>query len=205
MSPRSRDRDKRSSRPFSTRTDLRRRPGGTRAERRSLLILCEGKTEKQYFVGMRTGAGPQLHVDAPDCDHVAVVREAKRRGTEEYDEIWCVLDTELDERLVTEILTEAQGTDVHIALSSPSFELWLILHLKYCSRPFQTAKEAERVLRELVPGWSKSATRFDDFKEGVEDACDRARRLHDGEGRPPNPSSAVWRLVESIRKPASDQ
>ena len=204
MSPRKPKPDGRSLRGFSRETDLRRRPGGTRAERRSLLILCEGATEKQYFSGMRTGQGPQLAVVAPGCDHVALVWEAKRRSSDEYDEIWCVLDTELDERLVTRVLQEAQGSDVHIAFSSPSFELWLILHLKDHARPFQSAKEAEKMLKALRPGWSKAATRFRDFEGGVVDACGRARRLHNGDGLPTNPSSAVWRLVERIRPQPAD-
>ncbi|WP_171068811.1 RloB family protein [Actinomadura geliboluensis] len=199
MAQQSRKRAGRPPRAFSTQTDLRRRAGGSRRERRSLLILCEGKTEKHYFTGMRTRTGPQLDVDAPDCDHVAIVREAKRRRADDYDEIWCVLDTELDDRLVGDILDEARGTDVRIAPSSPSFELWLILHLKDHRGPFQFAREAERTLKELRPGWSKSATRFEDFKEGLEPACARARKLHEGDGPPPNPSSAVWRLVKAIR------
>lgn len=202
MSPRARKPDGRSARAFNTETGLRRRPGGTRAERRSLLILCEGKTEKQYFTGMRTGRGPQLAIVAPACDHVALIGEAKRRRGDEYDEIWVVLDTELDDRLVNEVLREVQSSDISLAFSSPSFEFWLILHSKDYRRPFQSAKEAERELKSLRPGWSKATTRFEDFAGGVEDACGRARSLHDGDGFPPNPSSAVWRLVEKIRNPS---
>ncbi|TDD69801.1 RloB domain-containing protein [Actinomadura darangshiensis] len=205
MSPKSRRPGGRSNRAFNTQTDLRRRPGGTREERRSLLILCEGKTEKQYFSGMRTRRGPQLAIDAPGCDHVALAREATRRcGEAEYDEVWCVLDTELDDRLVNEVLKEAQGCDLGIAFSSPSFELWLILHCRDHTRPFQSAKEAEKALKVLRPGWSKALTRFEDFEIGVVDACGRARRLHDGDGLPPNPSSSVWRLVEKIRGPSAE-
>lgn len=200
MSPRSRKPAGRPARAFSTQTSLRRRPGGTRAERRSLLILCEGKTEKQYFAGMRTRLGPQLSIDAPGCDHVALVREARRRSGDEYDEIWCVLDTELDDGIVHEVIKEAHGSNISLAFSSPSFELWLILHSKNHTGPFQSAREAEKMLKALRPGWSKAATRFEDFEGGVGDACERARRLHEGDGLPPNPSSAVWRLVEKIRE-----
>jgi hypothetical protein len=200
MSPKGRKAQGRAARAFSTQTDLHRRPSGTRTERRSLLILCEGKTEKQYFSGMRTRRGPQLAIDAPGCDHVALVWEAERRRGDEYDEVWCVLDTELNDRLVNEVLREAQGRDLSLAFSSPSFELWLILHCKDHTRPFQSAREVEKALKVLRPGWSKATTNFEDFEDGVEDACERARRLHDGAGLPPNPSSAVWRLVEKIRE-----
>lgn len=60
------------------------------------------------------------------------------------------------------------------------------------------------MLKALRPGWSKAATRFRDFEGGVVDACGRARRLHNGDGLPTNPSSAVWRLVERIRPQPAD-
>lgn len=184
-------------------TTLGRRQSGSRQERLSFLLLCEGKTEKDYFTGMRTRRGPQLAVDAPQRDHLGLVREAGRRRSDEYDEVWCVLDTELNVHLVHELIREAQSSEIYLALSSPSFEFWLILHAKDYSRPFLSAREAERELKAIRPGWSKAATKFEDFEDGVNDACKRARRLHDGDGLPPNPSSAVWRLVEAIRRAES--
>ncbi|MFI0411541.1 RloB family protein [Actinomadura sp. 3N508] len=164
--------------------------------------MCEGKTEKLYFGGMRQCVRrvSQLTVKEPGEDHLSLVRRAAEIRTAEYDEVWCVLDTELNDELVAKLRTEAERLDVNLALSAPSFEFWLILHLRDCSRPFQSAREAEKQLRAILPSWSKTATRFDDFESGVADACKRARRLHDGDGWPPNPSSGVWRLVENIRR-----
>ncbi len=148
---------------------------------------------------MRARRGPQLAVDAPDCDHVGLVWEAARRRTGEYDEVWCVLDTELSDGLVSRLLDAARRADVRLALSSPCFEFWLILHLDDHTRPFQSAKEAKQRLNALLPGWSEAGTRYPDFAAGVRSACDRARRLQPDDGeRPRNPSSTAWRLVEKI-------
>ncbi|GAA0583268.1 RloB family protein [Actinomadura livida] len=190
---------KRSKQKVGRETSLARRPGGSREERISFLLLCEGKTEKNYFTGMRARRGVQLAVDAPKRDHLSIVREAGGRRSDEYDEIWCVLDTELDERLVRDLVQEARRSEVKLALTSPSFEFWLILHTREHNRPFQSARAAEKELKAIRPNWSKAATKFEDFEDGLDDACDRARKLHNGEGLPPNPSSAVWRLVEAIR------
>ncbi|TDC60710.1 RloB domain-containing protein [Actinomadura sp. GC306] len=202
MPPKSPKRSKRAARTgkVGRETSLERRPSGSREERLSFLLLCEGKTEKDYFTGMRTWRGPQLAVDAPKCDHRSLVREAGLRRSDEYDEVWCILDTELDDQLVQDLIREAQKSEVNLALSSPSFEFWLILHTKEHSRPFMSARAAEKELKAIRPGWSKSSTKFQDFEDGLEDACTRARKLHDGEGLPPNPSSAVWRLVGAIRR-----
>lgn len=187
-----------SERTFGTETNLVR--SGSRAERPSVLILCEGKTEKNYFTGMRTRRGPQINVDAPACDHLSVVEQAIGRRSDEYDAVWCVLDTELDPNLVKRLQREADRGGVHLALSTPCFEVWLILHHKDCAAPFQSADEAKKTLARLLPTWTEAGTRFADFDGGVVDACRRARRLDPtGEDHMKNPSTSVWKLVAKLR------
>ncbi|MEW9553977.1 RloB family protein [Nonomuraea sp. NPDC050783] len=192
MSPRTPDRKRTKVR---TDTDLERRKG-TRQERASFLILCEGKTEKDYFAGMRSRRGPHIDVDTPKADHLSIVREAVARRSDEYDAVWCVLDTELDETLVSAMTCEAARGSVELGLSTPCFEVWLMMHHEDCTRPFSSANEAKRRLRTLVPGWSEGNTRLPDFLDGVDAACVRARRL-DPTGREhlKNPSTNVWQLV----------
>lgn len=192
---------------ISRTTDLSRRSAiAARKERKSFLILCEGETEKHYFTGMRSRYGPQLDVDSPGCDHLGVLEEAIERAAEAkrsgapYHQVWCVLDTELDARLVEKIQYKMIGSGVEVALSCPSFEVWLILHINQWRRPFQSATEAKRLLAELRPKWSESATRFSDFAAGLSDARDRARSLDPtGRDHMGNPSSSAWRLTEAIR------
>src|SRR5690606_32587786 len=90
------------------RSSLDRRPPGTRIERKRFLILCEGDTEERYFLGMRVRGGPVLDVVTPRCRHLQVIDEARRRwNTDDYDEddeVWCVLDTELDRKLTLAML-----------------------------------------------------------------------------------------------------
>ncbi|WP_157777990.1 RloB family protein [Nocardia terpenica] len=204
--PRQRNSDRLARSRRSRTTDLNRRTAiRERNERYSVLIYCEGKTEKNYFTGMRTRHGPQIDVVCPEVDHVSVVREAGNRATAAngadvpYNSVWCVLDTELDADLVKSVREESGRANVSIAFSCPSFELWLILHLDDYTRPFQTADEAKKALRHLRPGWSEQNTCFADFKPGLGDALARARNLDpSGENPLRNPSSGVWRLVELI-------
>ncbi|MFD3703834.1 RloB family protein [Nocardia sp. NPDC058658] len=188
-------------------TDLNRRTAvRKRNERSSFLILCEGETEKNYFTGMRSRNGPQLDVNTPGRDHVAIIeaaiersQEAKRSGSA-YEQVWCVVDTELDFQLVERIQMKMIGSGVEVALSCPSFEAWLILHIMDCRRPFQSASEAKKRLQELRPKWSESATRFVDFVDGLQDAEHRAHTIDpSGRSHMTNPSSTVWRLTRKIR------
>lgn len=184
----------------STETRLRRNGRAAKEERSSYLVLCEGKTEKGYFSGMRSRRGPQIDVDVPKGDHLSAVREAVRRVSAEYDAVWCVLDTELDEALTAAMLREARRGSIELGLSTPCFEFWLILHHADCAKPFQSADDAKRKLKAILPSWSESDTRFSDFASGIEEACHRARKLGPDDGDLlRNPSTNVWELVESLR------
>ncbi|MEV0597512.1 RloB family protein [Nonomuraea cavernae] len=198
MSPRN---PRSQKKPFkiNTETDLDHKHSGTRQERTSYLILCEGKTERDYFVGMRTRHGPHIHVDIPGSDHVSIAREAAHRNSDEYSSIWCVLDTELDSVTTTKVLAIIQQSSANACLSTPSFETWLIMHHKDCLRPFQSADEAKRKLKAIIPSWSEGSTRFSDFSHGVQEAVRRARKIDpSGESVLKNPSSNVWQLVDRL-------
>jgi len=75
----------------------------------------------------------------------------------------------------------------------------LILHLRDGCPGFINAKQAVRFLQGLLPGWNKEALNFTNFQEAVANAVERAKRL----GEPPgaNPSTGVWRLIESLHAP----
>ncbi|MER5419608.1 RloB family protein [Streptosporangium roseum] len=190
---------------ISHETHLKWKGHGEKEERSSFLILCEGKTEKGYFSGMRSRRGPQIDVDIAKGDHVSAVREAVSRVSDEYDEIWCVLDTELNATLATAMRREARKGDgrVRLGLSTPCFEFWLILHHADWAKPFQSADAAKKKLKNVLPSWNEGNTRFADFADGVDGACERAQKLapggEDEEGAPKNPSTGVWQLVESIQ------
>ena len=158
MSPRNL-RGERNRKKINTETRLGRTRSGTRQERSSFLILCEGKTERDYFIGMRSRRGPQIDVDMPEVDHLSIVREACTRKSDEYSAVWCVLDTELDQSLTDDLVREASRASAELCLSTPRFEVWLIMHHVDCTRPFQSAEEAKKKLKSLVPSWSEEIGR----------------------------------------------
>ncbi|GIH68129.1 hypothetical protein Mth01_03820 [Sphaerimonospora thailandensis] len=150
-----------------------------------------------------------LDVVNPEVDHLSVIDEAQRRWrVDDYDdgdEVWCVLDTELDRDLAERMLSTAGG-EVQLGLSTPCFDFWLLLHHKEHRAPFQSAREVEKAVKCALPGWSKGSTRFADFEAGVDDACRRARAIDPkGNDHMRNPSTSVWRLVESIRESGDGQ
>lgn len=181
-----------------------KRPNGLR-EHPKVLILGEGETEHEYFVGLRdhfkrsgrgappsSGRGPEpvkVEITARTAASL-IVREALDRRSEGYSEIWAVFDTEGEDvshfrRQVRDARCSRADATVRTAVSHPTFEVWLLLHhlsrgeLNGCHLP----KDTERLLKKTVPGWAKgrvrrgkSGTDFADFQGGLGKAREQAAR-----------------------------
>ena len=200
MPNRSQARPARRRRPYMAiqyETDLRRR-NNVRPQRETLLVVTNGeRTERDYFEALRSEPWvvvvlrTKFERGAPDN---AVTRAVQIRQGDEYDKVWVVCD--VDEYDVSLAIEHAKDGEVSLALSVPSFEVWLILHISEKCPGFNNGDQAGDYLRGLLPSWDKTNLRFSDFKEGIADAVERAKKR----GEPPvdNPSTAVWRLVEVL-------
>jgi hypothetical protein len=96
----------------------------------------------------------------------------------------------------------AQRKEIGLAVSNPSFELWLILHFREQGAHL-TSRRAAELLGKHIRDYHKHV-RYEDLSMGYADAVERAsslerRHLEAGtEGG--NPSTGVHRLTERIRK-----
>jgi hypothetical protein len=178
-------------------TDLTRQ-SDVRPQRDTLLVVTNGeRTERDYFEALRrepwvvVALRTKFEGGAPDD---AVARAVQIRQGDDYDKVWVVCD--VDEYDVSLAIQNAKDGAVDLALSMPSFEVWLILHISERCPRFNNASQADEYLRKLVPSWDKTNLRFSDFKDGIADAVERAKKR----GEPPedNPSTAIWRLVETL-------
>lgn len=183
---------------FPRETDLTRRVN-IRDEGRSVLIVTNGKrTEVDYFNRIKEEpwvTATKVIVNFQTGEPAAVVlRTAIIRDENDYDEAWVVCD--VDQYDITSAITNSKARQVELILSVPCFEVWLILHLSDACPGFNDCPQAGRHLKGLLASWDKATLRFSDFRDGVFHAVARAKRL----GDPPdaNPSTAVWRVVESL-------
>ncbi|MCD0447847.1 RloB family protein [Actinocorallia sp. API 0066] len=156
-------------------------------------------TERLYFSGFKR-RGLQLEVINLEVDHRKVVEKAaERRRTDDYDTVWCVLDTELDPRMTQDLAKAAQDGDVRLVLSAPSFDFWLILHKNpEHRRPFGSAEAAKRELKRLVPGWEPGCTHFADFSDGLDGARKHAALIDPGPKHENHLFTEAWRLVDFL-------
>jgi len=118
------------------------RPRNPRPRKLKLLVVCEGKsTEFTYLDGLCHEQGvqdrfaPQLRRGRGGDARVVVrsainERDRQKHRDEAYEEVWCVLDVEGIEETarLNEAIALARREHMQLALSNPSFEVWLIAH-----------------------------------------------------------------------------
>lgn len=181
----------------------RRRRPPVREERSQILVVCGGRaTEPSYFRGLklaRRNPAVRVVVEKKGVDPVSLVRfAARKRDLIDCDQVRCVVD--VDEFDLLKAVDEARRARVHLAISNPCFEYWLLLHFESCAAPLVCYDDVHRKLRRHVPHYDKTALCFADFAAGVDAAVRRAqdRCASVGTEHERNPSSGVWRLVEQV-------
>ena len=168
-----------------------------------ILIVCEGEnTEPQYLKGFAGACkNPRVRVRVHDetgvpktlvClakeAKVEAEAQAKREGDSNlrFDTVWCVFDVD-EHPDIPAAMTMASDNGIELAISSPCFELWLILHFRDCPGGMHRHKLID----------------FADYEDRYPDAVQRATKLAEQAllvGNPLyNPSTGVYRLTELIR------
>ncbi|MFY7065317.1 RloB family protein [Nocardiopsis changdeensis] len=167
-----------------------------REEKQVHLVVCEGETEKGYFDSLHRHPDVRVHTvrtrKAKHPQREAVVATAARASGDEYTRVWAVFDT--DGADVRDLVARARKNGVEPVPSTPTFETWLILHIDDHRSPLLSGDKAEKRLKALMPRWSKGATDFADFADGLDHACARAGRLPEGH----DPCTSVHLLIRAV-------
>lgn len=178
---------------------------------RLVIIFSEGeKTEKQYFESdLFRSHRVQVKVIETDNGLSAPKHVFDRMKTylsnvdlEPNDEYWLVTDVDRwPEEQLSEVFSHAiRGKNrAQLAISNPSFELWLYLHLGDWTGGSVNSAQIETALRVSLDGYNKSHLQIDTFRPGVRSAVERAKILASGAEQrwPANPGTHVYRVVES--------
>ncbi len=112
---------------------------------RLLLIMCEGKTEKEYFEILRRAFRLPAYIDSmifgekgqhkPLIDKTVQKRSevAEEFGLDEIEiEAWAVCDDDRMACSYQELLHYAEDRSVKLAFSKPQFEYFLLQHFEPC-------------------------------------------------------------------------
>ena len=178
---------------------------------RLIIVFSEGaQTEKQYFESdLFQSHRVQVKViptedglSAPKHVFERMKRYLSNVDLEPNDEYWLVTDVDRwPQEQLAEVFSHAiRGKNrADLAISNPSFELWLFLHLADWKAGSATASQVETALRSSLGSYNKANLDFNSFRGGVAAAIDRAKSLSSASGQlwPANPGTHAFRVVES--------
>ena len=198
---------------------LQRRSAG-RAKKTTILLVVEGeKTEPNYFWGLKQNALADRYSltvkEGPGGSPEAVVKEAikqKRIATNDFDEVWCVLDVETPDKRdrLDDAVKLAGQNKIKPCLSNPSFEVWFLAHFEKRARAYQNC---DKVIVQLNKHWQNHYQQ--DYQKGddhlyrrlsphTQKAIDNARWVRETHHQDKmntadaNSSTEVYRLVEKL-------
>jgi len=193
-----------------------------RRERGGALIVCEGEfTEPYYLKGLLAylninSASVEIIAGQTRSNAVAVVKRARDRFQQiPRDRVFVVIDGEqadlsralqLCKTPVQRVNPRLGQTEIKIEpiISFPCFEVWLLLHFRYCDQPFAAFSDVLPILKSYLTDYAKRDPHIF-YKvgagEGLERAISHARYLRASRqqtgGRSPATDMDV--LVESLR------
>ncbi len=86
------------------------------------------------------------------------MKEAKRGRDIEFDEVWCVFDHEgiHKHESLERALDQAKANKIKVALSTPSFVFWYLLHYQYTTRQFTKCDTVISALKKYIKGYNKN-------------------------------------------------
>lgn len=192
---------------MTRRENSRRRPAARFESRPLILVVCGARrTEKQYIEGLckhYRELATRVQFVTNGVDPLTLVRKAAKERqlrNRNYDEVWCVVD--VDEFDVEPALKLAKKHDIRVVVSNLCFENWLLLHFEECSENLREPEQVAKRLQRHLPDYDKTKLAFADFEHGVDKAVERAKnRCEFGREHLQNPSSGMWRLVETVVPP----
>lgn len=142
--------------------NLRRRPAYREPKKRFMLV-CEGKrTEPDYFGYFNRLRFSEVKVTTEPASGTPgpIVRRAIELRKGEYcgedDDVWAVFDVDQHSDLGS-ALNQANANGISVALSSPCFELWLLLHFRHQSADIHRRK-AYHETKQHLPRYEKGIT-----------------------------------------------
>ena len=186
---------------------------------RLFIVTCDDTfAPKQYFNFFRLPR-VQIYV-VPTTDGTSAASSVLERllhvDHDDDDELWMLLDTDHCARgahlaSFAGALSEAKRQGVNLALSKPSFELWLLLHHveETALGVLPSAKHVEEALRARLGEYNKTNLKQAHYPlASVSDACARAGRLDvtvAGGDIPSGNTTRVYRLLKAIAARALPQ
>nr|WP_309760188.1 RloB family protein [Flavobacterium sp.] len=195
----------------------------TREVKKTILIICEGQTEKLYFESFPVLT---LTVEAIDLKGESKLKliestiEIVKNSIKIYDEVWCVFDMDFKrgEKEFADFdnaITKGKKCGYKIAYSNDAFELWFYLHYQYNDNKNHRSFYYSFLSKEWNINYEKDGKKYNfcksvydklnnDDKASQEKAIERAETIYqaqvDKKYHEQNPITLVSELVKFLNQ-----
>src|SRR5690554_2047226 len=191
--------------------------------RKSILIVCEGQTEKLYFesfpvLGLKVEA-----IDLGGQSKTKLVESTQKileNSEYEYDEVWCVFDMDFkngaDEYADFDNAIEKANTlGYEVAYSNDSFELWFYLHYNKIEAQQLRTFYYEQLSQKFGINYEREGKKYafcqkvysvllNDEQASQERAIKNADELYESQKHliyhKQNPVTTVYKLVQTLNE-----
>ena len=194
--------------------EITKRRTGTIDLATRILIVCEDeKSAVNYFnalikqMGLSSISPKVFPNDNGETQPDQVIQYAKelkqkarKSGTEKYDEIWCVIDGDFGGK-VTNSRQTARHSNIKLAISTPCFEFWVLLHYEDRGEFELKCDGMVSQLRKHLKMYKKGTWNFEETVKAVPDAYARAKQQRNAEtpfAEDQNPCSDLYILIEKL-------
>ena len=188
----------------------------------NVLIVCEGeKTEPYYLKALREYFGlaqANVKIDPKsDSSPTSVVRYAKalikETSSSPYAHVYCVIDRDRHadfQKAVDQVNGfKNKDTKLHLIVSTPCFEYWILLHFIYTTKAFGASGDSpcdeliSTELKKYIPEYEKgnASIMIDLVNNQLDIALINAKKSFDAAERDgtDNPKTEMHILVEYLK------
>ena len=187
------------------------------SKKKPLIVICSegGKKTSEYYY-FRNHANRDLRIQfstGNSTDPKGMLEDLLKYirnediASEDNCRIFLVLDTDLDERRISEIKEieqECIDNNIEIVTSAPTFEIWYVMHYRNNRLKFQTSKEVKRELQNLNGTYTESMDMYKIIKDSTDNARSTAQSLEQQIIRnkedllSSNPHTSIYKILDAI-------
>ncbi len=128
-------------------------------------------------------------------------------ASEDNCKIFLVLDTDLNEKRISEIKEIRQrciDNNIEIITSAPTFEIWYLMHYRGNKLKFQTSKEVKRELQNLNGTYTESMDMYKIIKgltnnaRNISESFEKKIIKNNEDLLKTNPHSSIYKILDAI-------
>lgn len=189
------------------------------SKKKPLIVICsEGgkKSSEYYYFRNHTNRDLRIQFSTGNStdpkgmldDLLKYIRN-EDIASEDNCRIFLVLDTDLDEKRISEIKEIEQrciDNNIEIVTSAPTFEIWYLMHYRNNRLKFQTSKEVKRELQNINGTYTESMDMYKIIKDSTDNARSTAQSLEQQIIRnkedllSSNPHTSIYKILDAIDK-----